>query len=67
MSFGKARNGRRDFEILKAALAGASIYSLASQYNLAPQRIQVILTAQRHKINLSPNPVYRSIREAISH
>lgn len=64
MPFGKARNGRRDLKILEAALAGASIPSLASLYNLTPQRIQVILTTQRHKIAVSPSPVYRSIREA---
>lgn len=67
MPLGKAKNGQRDFEILKAALAGVSLASLASEYNLTAQRVQAILTVQRHKLAVSPSIVYRSLRQADNH
>lgn len=64
MTLGKPRNAHRDFEILKAAIAGVDMKSLAKRHNLTLQRIQAILTTQRHKILVSNDPLYRSIRES---
>lgn len=64
MVLGRPRNGKRDLEILEAALAGASLQSLAERYNLTVLRVQVILTAQRHKAAVSPRAIYRTYRQS---
>jgi hypothetical protein len=63
MSLGRPRNEQRDLEILESALAGTSLEQLAERFNLSFQRVQSIVTAQRHKVAVSPHPAYRLYRK----
>jgi hypothetical protein len=64
MSLGRPRNEQRDLEILEAALAGTSLEFLAERFNLSFQRVQAIVTTQRHKVAVSPHPTYRLYRQS---
>ena len=63
MSLGRPRNEERDLEILEAALAGTSLEQIAERFNLSFQRVQAIVTTQRHKVAVSPHATYRSYRQ----
>jgi hypothetical protein len=63
MALGHSRNALRDLAILQAACRGATRDALASLYGLTMQRVQAILVAERHKLAVSPDPVYRAIRK----
>ena len=57
------RKAKRDREILAAFEAGRSVEDLSEIHGLTCERITKILTAERHKRSLSPEPFYRAIRQ----
>jgi hypothetical protein len=63
MSLGRARTTTRNIEILLASISGVSNQILATRYNLTVSRIDAILADERHKIAISPAPIYREIRQ----
>ena len=54
----------RNREMLAAYEAGRTIQQLAQDYGLSETSIGSILTGERHKRALSPDPYYRAFREA---
>jgi len=54
----------RNREILAAFEAGQSIGSLGRQYGLGDQHIRALLTNERNKRIVSPEPFYRAIRRS---
>ena len=54
----------RDRQILAAFEAGQSVEALCGIHGLSRERINKILTAERHKRTVSPKPFYRAIRES---
>ena len=60
--------GRKTFErnqsIVLASLNGATTKDLARLFNLAQKSITEIIRNERHRLALSPDPVYRALREA---
>jgi hypothetical protein len=66
MALGRSRNGSRDLEMLLAASSGVSPQDLAVQNNLSLQRVQAILTAERHKMANSPSLPYRALRQKLN-
>ena len=57
------RKAERDRDILAAFEAGKSIEKLGELRGLTYARITAILTAERHKCAVSPEPFYRSTRK----
>jgi len=53
----------RNLELLMAATAGVSVEAIADRFNLSVARVQAILIAERHKVAVSPDPVYRALRQ----
>jgi uncharacterized protein (DUF433 family) len=53
----------RNLELLMAAKAGVSVEAIADRFNLSVARVQAILIAERHKVAVSPDPVYRALRQ----
>ena len=60
MSFTAERNR----EMLAAYEAGRTIQQLSEDYGLSVASIGSILTGERHKREVSPDPVYRALRKA---
>ena len=56
------RNIERDRKIHEAFEAGLGLEQLSKTYGLSCERIGKIITAERHKIAVSPAPFYRAIR-----
>ena len=60
--------GRETFErnqsILLASLGGATTKELARHFNLAQKSITEIIRNERHRLALSPHPLYRALRKA---
>lgn len=55
-------NGERDRAIFAAYEAGAAIETLANRYSMTVERVRAVLTCQRHKREVSPEPVYQQMR-----
>jgi hypothetical protein len=53
----------RNLELLMAATTGTSVEAIAERFNLSVARVQAILIAERHKVAVSPDPVYRALRQ----
>ena len=66
MALGQVRNAQRDIAILKAAAAGHPLERLALEHGLSLNRIQGILLAERNKLAVSLDPIYRALREVQS-
>jgi len=49
----------RNREIYSMFKAGIAVERLAEQHGLTIQRVRVLLTAERHKHNVSPEHFYR--------
>ena len=49
--------------ILMAFQSGASCKALAARYKLSVKHIMAILQAERHRFAVSPDPVYRELRQ----
>jgi len=58
------RHAERDRAINAAFEAGKSIEELSEAHGLTCNRITTILTTERHKRTVSPDPYYRSIRQS---
>jgi Mor family transcriptional regulator len=58
------RHGERDRAIMAAFEAGKSIEELSEVHRLTRTRIVTILTTERHKRTVCPDPYYRSIRQS---
>jgi Mor family transcriptional regulator len=56
------RNTERDRKIHEAFETGQSLEQLSKFYKLSGGRICKIVTAERHKRAVSPDPFYRAIR-----
>lgn len=54
----------RNRGILEAFEAGQSLEQLGDAHCLTPTRVRAILTAERHKRIVSPDPFYRTLRAA---
>lgn len=63
MPLGQPRTAMRNLELLMAATAGVSVEAIADRFNLSVARVQAILIAERHKVAVSPDPVYRALRQ----
>lgn len=63
MPLGQPRTAMRNLELLMAATAGVSVEEIAERFNLSIARAQAILIAERHKVAVSPDPVYRALRQ----
>ena len=59
-----SHNAERNREMLAAYEAGRTIEQLAQDYGLSDASIGSILTGERHRRKLSPDPYYRALREA---
>jgi len=57
------RHAERDRAIIAAFEAGKSVEELSDVHGLTRDRITTILTTERHKRIVSPDPYYRSIRQ----
>lgn len=57
------RKDRRNRDILVAYLSGAPKALLAAQYRLTLASVSGILTAERHKLDVSPQAEYQRLRE----
>jgi Mor family transcriptional regulator len=55
-------NGERDRAIFAAYEAGAAIETLANEYSMSVARVRAVLTCQRHKRAVSPEPIYQQMR-----
>lgn len=58
------RNFERDHAILVAFEAGRTLEQLSGDYELKADRVRAIIAAERHRRTVSPEPFYRSIRQA---
>lgn len=58
-------NTKRNFEILIEHLEGASISQLAAQHGLRPSTVSGVLTAERHKLSVSPAREYLELRQQL--
>ena len=56
----------RNRKMLAAYEAGQTIEELSREFGLSVSSVAPILTQERHKRRESPDPFYRSIREASS-
>jgi Mor family transcriptional regulator len=54
----------RNREMLAAYEVGRTVEQLSKDYGLSRSSIGSILTGERHRRRLSPEPFYRSFREA---
>jgi Mor family transcriptional regulator len=59
----ESRNAERNRQMLAAFEAGRSVEGLAADYGLTLTTVRSILTGERHKRRVSPEPYYRSFRE----
>ena len=59
-----SNNAERNREMLAAYEAGRTIQQLAQDFGLSKDSIGSILTGERHRRKLSPDPYYRAFREA---
>ena len=55
----------RNRRIFAAFDAGKSLEQLGEDYFVSPSRIRAILTAERHRRIVSPEPFYRALRAAV--
>jgi len=55
-------NAKRNREMLAAHEAGSTIPQLAEAYALSTSSIGSILTGERHRRAVSPDPYYRALR-----
>jgi Mor family transcriptional regulator len=59
--------GRRTFHrnrlIVQASLDGSTTKELARRFNLAQKSVAEIIRNERHRLELSLDPVYRSLRK----
>lgn len=53
----------RNREMLAAYEAGRTIQQLSEDYRLSVASIGSILTGERHKREISPDPFYRALRQ----
>jgi len=60
------RQSARDYAILVAFEAGRTLEQLAGDYGLKADRIRTIVIAERNRRIISPEPFYRSLRQAKS-
>lgn len=58
-----SRTAGRNRAILADFEAGLGIAQLAELHRLSPSSISAIITAERHKRALSPDPLYRRWRD----
>jgi len=56
-------NAERNREMLAAYEAGRTIEQLSKDYGLSAITIGSVLTGERHKREVSPDPFYRSLRQ----
>jgi hypothetical protein len=63
LMLGVEKTGTRNRSIFAAYIAGRAINELAKQYGLTDARIIAILSSERHRIAVSPDPVYCELRE----
>jgi hypothetical protein len=63
MPLGQPRTAMRNLELFMAATAGASVEAIAERFNLSVARVHTILIAERHKVAVSPDPIYRALRQ----
>jgi hypothetical protein len=54
----------RNREIFSMFKAGITVEKLAEQHGLTTERVRALLTAERHKHNVSPEHFYRARRRA---
>ena len=59
---GVHKTGARDRAIFVAFAAGQTLVELAVQFGLKQTRLRAILTAERHRIAVSPEPEYCELR-----
>ena len=52
----------RNRRIFEAFEAGQSLEQLGEAHCLTPTRVRAVLTAERHKRIVSPEPFYRTLR-----
>jgi hypothetical protein len=60
----RRRHSERDHAILVAFEAGRTLEQLAGDYELKADRVHTIIIAERHRRVISPEPFYRSLRQA---
>ncbi|MDR3562620.1 MAG: hypothetical protein P4N59_14460 [Negativicutes bacterium] len=56
-------NTERNRKIHETFEAGQSLEQLSKMYELSCERIAKIITAERNKIAVSPEPLYRAMRQ----
>ena len=59
-----ANKAERNRKMLAAYEAGRTVQQLAREYGLSETSIGSILTGERHRRAVSPDPYYRALREA---
>ena len=55
---------QRNQVIMLASLNGVATKELARHFNLAPKSIIEIIRNERHRLAVSPDPVYRALRKS---
>lgn len=55
---------KRNQEMLAAYEAGRTIEQLSKDYGLSVASIGSVLTGERHKREVSPDPFYRALRQS---
>ncbi len=54
----------RNRRIMADFEAGHSLEQLSADHGLTPLRVQAVLTDEKHRRRISPDPFYRSLRRA---
>ena len=62
----KSKNGARNREIYAAWESGVPVEQLSAEFGLRVSWIAALLSAERNKIAVSPDPVYRQIRQSMA-
>ena len=55
---------QRNQLIMLASLDGVTTKELARQFNLAPKSVVEIMRNERHRLAVSPDPAYRTLRKS---
>jgi Mor family transcriptional regulator len=59
---GFERMAERNRQMLCGFEAGMSVEDLVQKYGLAKSTVSAIITTERHRRAVSPNPVYKALR-----
>ena len=65
LMLGTCKKGARNRSILLAHVEGHSIEQLATWHSLAPVTVRGILSIERHRVDVSPEPEYCDLRDKI--